>query len=296
MNRNLKTISAAILAAVMCASFTGCSKKEDTGVYVDKNGNVSVNESKFEDHVNSVFGGDDANSTASSKPEPKPLDPFDGLEVTFEGIAPRVKAAIKGQNSNVSYSLDKNSDLKNGDKVIVTAEISSYKKDEFVLTADSREFDVLDRPYYIMTLSELTDEDVKKLGQKITDLVPEEILSHAGGGAGSTVNSLDFIGNVNLTKNNGNYRLYFVYKANVTFAKAGKTADYIFAAYYGHIYKDKDGTLIFEDGKPFYNSLGDMSMTMNGNYVGGAYESVDSLYAQLSGFGAERESNVKEQD
>ncbi|MDE7360683.1 MAG: hypothetical protein K2N38_01985 [Oscillospiraceae bacterium] len=66
MNRNFKAIGAAILAAVMCSSFAGCSKKEDNGVYVDKDGNVYVNESKFEDHINSVFGGGDTNNSTSS--------------------------------------------------------------------------------------------------------------------------------------------------------------------------------------------------------------------------------------
>lgn len=64
MNKNFKTIGAALLAAAMCASLAGCSKKDDNGVYIDKNGNISVNESKFENHVNSVFGG----GTNSSKP------------------------------------------------------------------------------------------------------------------------------------------------------------------------------------------------------------------------------------
>lgn len=70
MNRNFKAIGAAILAAVMCASFAGCSKKDDNGVYIDKDGNVSVNESKFENYVNSALGGGDTNnSTSSSEPE-----------------------------------------------------------------------------------------------------------------------------------------------------------------------------------------------------------------------------------
>lgn len=69
MNKKFKTISAALLAAAMCASFAGCSKKNDTGVYVDKNGNVSVNESKFENHVNSVLGGGTKTSASSSEPE-----------------------------------------------------------------------------------------------------------------------------------------------------------------------------------------------------------------------------------
>lgn len=67
MNKNAKTIGAAILAAAMCASFAGCSKKEDNGVYVDKNGNISIDESKFEDHVNSVFGGGNTSDNTPSQ-------------------------------------------------------------------------------------------------------------------------------------------------------------------------------------------------------------------------------------
>ncbi len=205
-----------------------------------------------------------------------------------------VTAKLKGKNSNVSYTLSKDSELENGDTVTVTAEIPDYKAEDFVLTADSKEFTVSDRPYYIMKLSDLTDDDIKKLDPKITELILPDIVSHRGGGEGSTVNSLDFIGNINLVKNGCNYRLYFVYKANVTFANAGETKDYIFAAYFDHIYTENDGTLVFSDGKPFYNSSGDMSLSLSGFYVGGAYASVDSLNAQVGNFGAEIESNVKE--
>lgn len=84
MNRNFKAIGAAVLAAVMCASSAGCAKKEDTGVYVDKNGNISINESKLEDHVNSVFGGDTSNPTSSasevSQPKEVKLEPTDEIK------------------------------------------------------------------------------------------------------------------------------------------------------------------------------------------------------------------------
>lgn len=84
MNRNFKAIGAAVLAAVMCASSAGCAKKEDTGVYVDKDGNISINESKLEDHVNSVFGGDTNNPTSSaseiSEPKEVKLEPTDEIK------------------------------------------------------------------------------------------------------------------------------------------------------------------------------------------------------------------------
>ena len=293
MKRNIKFAIATVLTTIICALSAGCSRKDDNGVYVDKNGNISIDEDKFENHVNSVFGGNNNSAPESSMPEPKPIDPFENLEVVFTGIAPNVTAELNGNNSYVSYSLDRNRELKNGDKITVTAEIPSYKADDYVLTSDSKDFTVSNRPYYIMELSELTEDDVRKLGDTITSLVSDDIIAHPAGGSGSTVNSLDFLGNINLTKNNCNYRLYFVYKANVTFAKIGETKEYFFSAYYENVYKENDGTIVFSDGRPSYSSNGDMSMSLKGFYVGGAYASVDSLNSQISGFGAEKESNIK---
>lgn len=282
MNNKIKTIGAAVLAAAMCASFTGCAGN-----------NKEPTEKDIENQIESIFGGNN-NYTPNSAPEssePEPLDPFENLEVEFEGIAPVVTARIKGQKSTVKYSVDRDKELKNGDTITVTAELSSYYADKYVLTSESKDFTVSDKPYYIIQLSDLTDADIQDLSKKITDLVPGSMES--GGGAGTTVNKLDFIGNINLIKSGRNYRLYFAYEANVTFAKGNRTENLIFSAYFDKVYKEKDGTIVFTDGKPFINSLGDMSLTVDGVYVGGAYASVDSLNAEISKFGAEKESNVK---
>lgn len=288
MNRKFKTIGAALLAAVMCASFAGCDNRSELEKELDK----AASELNKEFNNNNNGGGNGGNNTSVSKPEPKPLDPFEGVEVTFEGIAPKVDAKIKGGNSNVKYTLSKTDELKNNDKVTVTAELNAAQKDNYTLTSSSKEFTVSDRPSYIMNLSELSNEEIETLSKKITDMLLDEAVRY--GGEGSKVNKVDFLGNINLTKDNGNYRLYFVYKENVTFANEGETKDYIFAAYFGHLYKEKDGTLTFDDGQPGYNSSGDMSLTIGVYYVGGAYASIDSLNSELSKYGAERESNVKE--
>lgn len=285
MNKKLKSIGAALLAAVMCASFAGCDNRSELEKEFDRA--AQELEKEYNNYQNSSRA-----AASSSKPEPKPLDPFDGVEVTFEGIAPRIEAKIKGGNTSVKYTLNKDNGLKNDDKVTVTAELNAREKDNYTLTSSSKEFTVSDRSFYIMKISDLSDEDIQTLSKKITDMLPDEAVRF--GGEGSKVNKVDFLGNINLTKDNRNYRLYFVYKENVTFAKTSETKDYIFAAYFGHIYKEKDGTLTFSDGKPSYASSGDLSLTINGFYIGGSYKSLDSLNSQLSGFGAERESNVKE--
>lgn len=286
MNKK-RMLASALLAAVMCVSVTGCGKSDP-----EKELENAIND--LEKEFNNYNNNNTVSTPAVSKPDPKPLDPFEGVTVTFEGISPTATASVKGENTNVIYTLDRNRDLANGDKVTVTAELRGGKTEEYTLTSDSKEFTVENRPAYITKLADLTDSDVEKLSKKITDLVPDDVIGHAGGGEGTTVNSLEFIGNINLTKSNENYRLYFVYKANVTFAKAETTEDYIFAACFERIYKESDGTFVFKDGRPLRSDLGDMSLSPNGFYVGGAYASVDSLNSSLSGYGAERESNVKE--
>ncbi len=289
MNRKLKTISAALLAAAICASFAGCNSSKS---------NDELNESNIESYIESVFGGNGGNNATStpeaSKPEPKPIDPFEDLEIVFEGTSPLVTAKLKGKNSNVSYSLSSDSELENGDTVTVTAEIPDYKAEDFVLTADSKEFTVSDRPYYIMKLSDLTDEDIQKLGKNVEDLHNNAVMAHFGGGAGSTINSFEFLGNVLYTTDR-NKGLYFVYKVNTTFGKAGETIDYYFLGYYDYIYKETDGTLSYYDGRVKYFDLGDMSMLIKGFYFGG-YTTLDGLYSKLAGVhgtDCTRESNIK---
>ncbi len=60
MNRNFKIIGAALLAAVMCASFAGCAKEEKKS---------ELNESNIESHIESIFGGGSTSSDSSAKPE-----------------------------------------------------------------------------------------------------------------------------------------------------------------------------------------------------------------------------------
>lgn len=85
MKRNVKSIAAAVIAAIMCTALAGCNRNEDVSV---NHTNQSLNESNIESHIESIFGGNTGTSSTSapSKPEPKPLDPFENLEVVSEDI------------------------------------------------------------------------------------------------------------------------------------------------------------------------------------------------------------------
>ena len=56
MNRKLKTIGAAMLAAAMCASLAGCAKEEEK---------PKLTESNIESHLESVFGNNSNNNPPS---------------------------------------------------------------------------------------------------------------------------------------------------------------------------------------------------------------------------------------
>lgn len=289
MKRKFKAVIAALLAAAMCASFAGC--KSDPEKDLERDFEKAANELDKE-YGNTGNGG---GTSAVSKPDPKPLDPFENVELVYEGISPLVNAKIKGSNSMVSYTLDRDRDLKNGDKVTVYAKLSSSKAEDFVLTSDSKEFTVSNRPSYIMELSDLTDADIQKLGKNVEEFAENAVKNHFCGGEGSTMNSFEFLGNILYTNDRNKY-LCFVYKANTTFAKAGQTLDYYFVGRYEYIYRETDGTLVYYDNEVKYFDLGDMSILIDGRYFGG-YATLDSVYSELSrvaGSGCERESNVKE--
>ncbi|MDE6726538.1 MAG: hypothetical protein K2J80_01200 [Oscillospiraceae bacterium] len=151
MNRNLKAIGAAILAAVMCASFAGCSKKGDNGVYVDKNGNVSVNESKLENHVNSVFGGGNTNNSTSA-PEPAEIE----LAITDE-----IKNAALG-----SGLVQCNNDIfQRGGYMTVADFVEKYKDRYDIFYNYSKDYSRHEAPYdeckdYLLEYDK--DEDIFK--------------------------------------------------------------------------------------------------------------------------------------
>lgn len=69
MNRKIKTISAAMLAAAICASFAGCANKEKPN-----NGGEELTESNIESHLESLFGGGES-STPSETSQPEEYKP-----------------------------------------------------------------------------------------------------------------------------------------------------------------------------------------------------------------------------
>ncbi len=76
MNTKFKTISAALLAAAMCASLAGCANNEKPN-----NKDTELNESNIESHIESLFGGGESSSAPeTSEPEEVKIEMTDEIK------------------------------------------------------------------------------------------------------------------------------------------------------------------------------------------------------------------------
>lgn len=164
MKKNFKTLTAAVLAAVLCLSLTGCannSKREITNKDIDDAISALDNYGK--------------NPPSDSRSDPKnkreKLDPFAELKVTFSGTVPDSKLTLSGQNSKVTYTPSKQSGMKNGDKITVTAELYSFYSDQYELTQTEKEYTVSGLSTYVMKLAEIPEQTKEKLLKQSESLI-----------------------------------------------------------------------------------------------------------------------------
>lgn len=128
----------------------------------------------------------DITEKVSGLKEAKKFDPFDGVDVTFSGIAPNGKAEVSGSSSEVSgisYSLDKTSGLSNGDKVTLSV-TAGYSGDAIdycienygmIPSPTTKEFTVSGLQSYLTSAKNLSDDDLNILKASAEDIIQTEI-------------------------------------------------------------------------------------------------------------------------
>lgn len=232
MKRKIRAIIAAVLAAAMCAAFTGCGKSdlekelENAANQLDKEfGNTS----KPSNTNNTNNTSNTGNNAASSTPELEKIDPFADIKVTFTGISPNSKINISGGNSNVTYTPSSNSGMRNGDEIEITAELrTSSLQNRYSLTQTSKKFTVSGLSSYASKLDEISKEFMDKMNRQAEDVITANT---AGWAEGNTMKSLKNIGYYMLSAKEGfnpstsNY-LYCVYKVTANFEKGYTLEEY----------------------------------------------------------------------
>lgn len=120
------------------------AETDDFGVNVNENKNEADN---FEKNVS----------------EKKMLDPFENLEVQFDGISPYVNIVINNSKcdsdiqQNVTFSVEEGKRYANGDSVKVTAGLNPENQSalDFELSKTEMEYTVSDMPEYVTDFSEI---------------------------------------------------------------------------------------------------------------------------------------------
>lgn len=210
MKKDFKTLTAAVLAAALCASLTGCAN----------NSRREITDKDIDDAISALdnYGKNPpSDSKSNSQNKLEKLDPFENLKVTFTGTVPDSKISISNQNSRVVYTPSKQTGMKNGDKITVTAELFSFYSDQFELTQTEKEYTVSGLSAYAMKLDEIPEETKEKLLKQSESLIAAQAAKWLDG---NKLLGTEFIGYYFLALKDGftsysnTNRIYCVYKVN----------------------------------------------------------------------------------
>ncbi len=176
---------------------------------------------------------EDAAYTVEGLQEASTFDPFEGIEVVFEGVAPNGYANVTGKadNSaaqNLSYRLDKQDGLSNGDTVTLTAYTSYGDTVEQCITQFGLIPSPLEKTYtvegldsYIRSLNDVSAESLKKMEEQAEDIYQAYVARDWDEEEGEKLKSLTYIGSYLLTNKNTDEfggvdnALYLIYKVQI---------------------------------------------------------------------------------
>lgn len=220
--------------------------------------------------------------------EPQELDPFEGLELQFDGISPFTTVSFntagcdKVVADNIYFSTEANN-LADGDTFTVTAECLHSTLElarwGYYIKNKTKEYTVDNPAKYITSVDEV---DLTQLNSDMDDYVEAKVNSAVGEyeimkinignyNTGSflskisKINSIEDVGGYMMSlksdndmSNTGVYNKYYkLYRVKFSWSDNSKSGDeelYV-AAGIDNIYKDKDGNLKFGNGQDFSTDM-----------------------------------------
>lgn len=185
----------------------------------------------------------------------KIVDPFEGIEVAFTGVAPAGQANIQNNSSeevlrSVHYEATPNTGLKNGDKVVVKANATGnedYYLSNYGVIIDQgeKEFVVEGLCSYAQSASEISEDMLEKMKKQAEDTLRAQSVNW---NANITLQNVQYIGNYFLkpkfASGFSNYNtLHLMYRVDTVFEK--DTFVEPFSFYY---YTTYNNIMIMDDG------------------------------------------------
>lgn len=251
---------------------------------------------------NIEFKANERKFTVEGLPEIEQVDLFENIEISYQGIAPDVTAAIvnTGTDSYVStsYELDKRNGLNVGDIITVTA---TYSKDRLLesgykVESDTKEFEVPNVARYITKISDIPEDIMDKMKKQAEDALQARVASSWSENV--SMNGMNFQGNYLLTLKSGMVGLghnviYLIYKIDVDDTE--NSFSYYTYCRFQDLILLEDGTYSIDLSNYSLPYLGESFK--KGNYYYEGYELIDSLFnkcvtANIASY--EYETNVTE--
>lgn len=196
----------------------------------------------------------DKSFTVEGLEEPQQFDPFDYVNVSFDGIAPSGKVVIECSDDipvQLDFRADKADGLSNGDKVKITAnayygnDLKEYCFDNgYVPTNDVKEYTVDGLAGYIQSLDEIPEDAYKKMDYHAQDMLKAHIAKTEDK---RSLSEIELLGNYLLTPKDPSiyvsYKNYIYYIYKVSFSDG---LYYYHYTYYTDVMLLEDGTCSFD--------------------------------------------------
>lgn len=282
--------------------YTLADAVEEAGTYklsqYDKlsNGDViTVTWESDEDKYLSAFdvelSYDDFEYTVEGLNEVSTFDAFSSVDVTFEGISPngyaKVSIADDSDFDRYDFSIDKSSELSNGDTVKVTisedAVLEHIEQYGSAPTVSEKTYTVSNLKFYATKTAEINNDSLDKMKTQAAEAHKSKVASWK---SPDTCKGANFVGTYFLSAKNAENTstkniLYLIYKIDVTTAK--ETFSYYWYLKYDNITVLPDGTASIDYldydapyASYFFGVSGEGFLKDDLCYEG--YEKIDDLY------------------
>lgn len=260
----------------------------------------TVNIKALEEKYDVSFVLEDMSYTISGLQEAQQFDPFDYLQVSYDGISPKASVRLSADSAipvgGIPFTANRTSNLANGDTIVVifgkeNVEDLCFQKG-YIPTQTEKTFTVEGLSEYVQTLDALPEDAYQKMDQHAQDCLTAKYASSSK--EVSELKTIELLGNYLLTPKDSSVftvthnRLYYIYqitaKDTTEGAKDNQTFQYYWYASYDDILLLDDGTCSFNlgnakipEGAAFaYVVTGEAFIHGKQAYTG--YEDLDSLF------------------
>lgn len=254
---------------------------------------------RLENNIKATFIYEDYEITVDGLEERPSYDPFAYIKVVYTGVGPDAVATLEPEGDSpvkgIRYKIsseNRGRKLKNGDKITVTASVSSSKGIEkvcadagYTLAAETKEYTVSGLDEYATSLSQITPKMIEDITKQATDTFNSSIGSWA---SDSKLNKCEYVGAYFLTVKEGvnNSRKNIIFAIlHINCSTVAGEFDYYFYVAFNNVVVKADGTneiykitdVQYPTGSEYSNNAIKKGSGSNRRYVIG-YTDVESLY------------------